>query len=65
MSTIVEHYNGGIVVVGGLDGLGIARSDLFYLASPESDWVTLTQRLKIPRFYHTAFLIHNSLVKCT
>jgi len=61
---VVEHYKGGIITVGGLDGSLQIRSELYYLASRDDPWVKLKQHLRVPRFSHTAFLVHKDLNHC-
>jgi len=61
-SAMVEHPNGGVVLVG---GKSVEKSNTIYLdtifhlphAGEDAQWKELPQKLKIGRGHHTAFLV--------
>jgi hypothetical protein len=63
-SQLVEHYDGGVVVIGGRNHLGTYTKELYYLKTEESGWVLLPQKISIGRMWHMAFLLPSTFVNC-
>jgi len=64
-SVMVEHFEQGVVVIGGFDIINMARTELYYLKTVSSGWQVMAQRLVTARFYPNAILLHESYVNCT
>ncbi len=63
-SVMVEHFDGGVVVVGGADGFSMVRSELYHLPSESDVWQKLNQNLMTGRIYLNVILVHESFVTC-
>ena len=61
---LTEHYNGGVVAIGGEDSFNVSRSELFYLQPGAGAWQTMTQRLSTGRNIANVCLLHKSLANC-
>ena len=60
---LVEHPDGGVVLIGGKSGTSSYLDSLYYLAHSGAAWELLPQKLKIARGQHTAFLVPASYCK--
>jgi hypothetical protein len=62
---MVEHYDGGVVIVGGGDSFVMARYEMYHLPTVSDSWNLMNQKLFSARFYPTAILVHESFANCT
>ena len=64
-SAMVQHPNGGVILVGGSDG-NHALNTLFHLphAGEGVKWIELPIKLKNPRFGHVAMTLPAAYVSC-
>ncbi len=65
-SAIVQHPQGGVILVGGSDGSDQALDTLYHLphAGEGVWWRELPIKLKTPRFGHVAMALPASYVSC-
>jgi hypothetical protein len=67
MSKMVEDQNGGVVLIGG-DAPSIGRLDTLYQlphGGQDAVWTKMEQKMQMPRYEHTAFLIPDNFVDCS
>ena len=62
---LVEHYMGGVVLVGGKRETGVFTNLLYYLQGEEFDWELLPQKMSSGRRWHVGFLVPDTFVNCT
>ena len=62
-ASMVEHPDGGVVLIGGQSGPTILNT-LYYLPRLDADWVMMSQQLKTPRRFHSSLMIPNSITNC-
>jgi hypothetical protein len=65
---MVEYPNGGVVLIGGVtSNYEDAHGALFQLSHGgwNAHWTRMRQHLKVPRLYHTSFLIPDNIVDCS
>lgn len=60
-SALVEDADGGVVLIGGFGDGKEAVKTLYRLSHAEGEWVKMTQELKTPRWFHSAFFIPDDL----
>jgi hypothetical protein len=63
---IIEVQDGGVVVIGGLQRETVYQT-LYQLphGGPNAAWTKMKQYLKVPRYWHTSFLIPDNIVDCS
>ena len=66
-SQLVEDQNGGVVLVGGYSDSENHLSTLRQLphGGAEAEWSEMEQKLKIGKFWHSAFLVPDNVVDCS
>jgi hypothetical protein len=67
MSKMVEDQNGGVVLIGG-DAPSIGRLDTLYQlphGGQDAVWTKMEQKMQMPRYEHTAFLIPDNIFDCS
>ena len=62
---MVEHYKGGVVLIGGRIQNVDPQNYLFHLPSENEEWYIMEKKLLQPRAEHIAFLIPSSFINCT
>ena len=62
---MLEHYNGGVIVIGGESRGNTYRDEIFYLPAESDSWIKLPQRLRRKRSHHVAFPIPDELALCS
>jgi hypothetical protein len=64
---MVEHQNGGVVLIGGAASFDEIFDTLYHLPHGGQDavWTKMEQKLNTGRHWHTAFLIPDNLVDCS
>jgi hypothetical protein len=67
LSQMVEDPNGGVFLVGGLNPSEGYLDTLWHLAhaGKQAVWTLMEQKLKVPRSWHTAFLVPDNSVNCS
>ncbi len=65
-SAMVQHPNGGVILVGGSDGGNRVLDTLYHLphAGEGAKWTELPIKLKNPRYGHVAMTLPASYVSC-
>ncbi len=61
---IVEHYQGGVILIGGNNGENEPQNNLYRLPSENGEWQLMKQKLAQNRSNAIAFLVPSSLVNC-
>jgi hypothetical protein len=64
---MVEDQNGGVVLIGGgSSSVGILDT-LYQLPNGGQDavWTEMEQKMKIGRYWHTAFMVPDNIVDCS
>ncbi len=66
-SQMVEDQNGGVVLIGGYSPSVSTRDTLYHLPHGGQDavWTKMEQKIKTGRRLHTAFMIPDTIVKCS
>ena len=69
-SQLVEDQQGRVVLVGGgtvVNGTNVILDTLYYLSDGGvgSMWTKMDQKLKIGRYFHSAFLVHDNITNCS
>jgi hypothetical protein len=62
-ASLVEDPNGGVLLVGGFNGEKVLNS-ILRLSTSNDVWKKMPQKLKTPKFGHTAFFVPNSVANC-
>jgi hypothetical protein len=64
---MVEDPTGGVILIGGYTDVYDHTDTLFQLPHGGQDavWTELKQKLKIRRWWHTAFLVPDNVVDCS
>ena len=63
-ASMVEHPDGGVVLIGGQSHQTILNT-LYYLPSVDTEWVIMKQKLKTPRRFHSALMVPDSITHCS
>jgi hypothetical protein len=66
-SQMVEDQNGGVVLIGGYSSSAGTLGTLYQLPHGGQDavWTKMEQKMKNEKYYHSAFLIPDSIVDCS
>jgi hypothetical protein len=66
-SQMIEDQNGGVVLIGGRSSSDDSLDTLFQLPHGGQDavWTKMEQKMKIARYWHTAFLVPDNSVNCS
>ena len=64
-STMVEHHDQGVVLIGGADESEAAVAELYHLATESKGWNLMKQKMVTRRFFPTAFPVPASFASCT
>ncbi len=69
-SQLVEDQQGRVVLVGGAAAVSrtnVILDSLYYLSDGGAGamWTKMDQKLKIGRYYHSAFLVHDNITNCS
>jgi N-acetylneuraminic acid mutarotase len=66
-SQMVEHQNGGVVLIGGYSSSTDRVDTLYQLPHGGQDavWTKMEQKLKTGRYAHTAFLVPDNIADCS
>jgi len=62
--SMIQDANGGVVLVGGMDGNGDDIDQMYYLSHAEEEWTELPQKLKFRRQHPTVFLVPDEITNC-
>ena len=61
---LVEHYQGGVVLIGGKDENSEPQNSLYHLPSENGEWHLMEQKMLQNRSNGIAFLVPSSFVNC-
>ena len=63
-ASLVEDSQGGVIIIGGCKG-SYNLGSLLHLTDAKSNWAEMSQKLKTPRSFATAFFVPDEIVNCS